>query len=90
MVYESQGDELEKMFSSMGYDLSAGTREDAIDRLSHFIPILRFILRDAARREFAAQRWSFRGSIDVYSGRLEKVRSQLIPTLGTDRFYELF
>jgi hypothetical protein len=56
---------------------------------------MRFILIDAKTRSFGAQRWCYRGSIDDWidigaSGSLEQLAQRLIPTLGTDQFFELF
>jgi hypothetical protein len=65
------------------------------ERYSQFTPILRFILADADRRIFGAQRMCYWGSVDDWidlrmSGTADKLARELIPTLGTDRFFELF
>ena len=60
----------------------------------HFTPILRFTLTDAEIRDFRAARRRTRGRIDdwifVDSGKLADLAQTLIPTLGTDAFFELY
>src|SRR5207248_5337308 len=62
---------------------------------AHFTPVLRFILLDQARRLFGAQRMSSLGGIDDWlelgqTGPLAKLAQALIPTLGTEQFFELW
>jgi hypothetical protein len=61
---------------------------------AQFTPVMRFILADEAERTFRAERWCYRGSIDdwifVDVGPVAKLARRMIPTLGTDAFYELF
>jgi hypothetical protein len=49
---------------------------------------------DRETRDFRAERWGFRGRIDdwifVDSGDLVGLAERLIPTLGTDAFFELY
>jgi hypothetical protein len=58
------------------------------------VPVLRFILEDEEARVYRAERWCYLGSIDdwifVDTGPLERMAQRMIPTLGTDAFYELF
>jgi hypothetical protein len=65
-----------------------------MERYSRFTPILRFTLNDTETRDFHAERWCFRGRIDdwifVDSGKLADLAETLIPTLGTDAFFELY
>jgi hypothetical protein len=65
-----------------------------MERYSRFTPILRFILTDVETRNFRAERWCFRGRIDdwifVDSGKLADLAETLIPTLGTEAFFELY
>jgi hypothetical protein len=56
--------------------------------------VLRFTLADAERRVFRAERWCYLGSIDDWIdiggwGPVDQLPSQMIPRLGTDRFFEL-
>ena len=65
------------------------------DRRAQFTPVMRFILADAERRTFYAQRWCYLGSVDDWivvgpGGRVEKLARELVPNLGTDRYFELF
>ena len=65
------------------------------DRRARFTPVLRFILADPERRTFRAERWCYLGSIDDWidigaPGPLAKLAGDLIPRLGTDRFFEIY
>jgi hypothetical protein len=65
------------------------------DRDARFTPVLRFILVDEGRRTFRAERWCYLGSIDDWidigaPGRLKKLARNLIPKLGTERFFEMY
>jgi len=69
--------------------------EDFLDRSAQFTPIMRFILDDPEQREYHAERWCYRGSIDDwiyagYSGKIDKLVKTLAPKLGTDDFFELY
>jgi hypothetical protein len=65
------------------------------DRRARFTPVLRFVLANSERRTFRAERWCYLGSIDdwidvgVPEPLTELVRD-LIPRLGTDRFFEIY
>ncbi len=59
-----------------------------------YSPMMRFLLVDADRRLFAAQRWCFRGSIDdwiLLSGPngLTALLDEFAPHLGQESFYDL-
>jgi len=65
------------------------------ERHAHFSPELRFILLDPATREFGAERWCYRSSVDgwlklIHTASLKELARTLIPTLGTDQFFELY
>jgi hypothetical protein len=65
------------------------------ERYARFTPVLRFILLDQARRLFGVQRMSSLGGIDDWlelgqTGPVAKLARAIIPTLGTDEFYELW
>ncbi len=56
---------------------------------------MRFTLSDPDERTYDAERWCYRGSVDdwIYaghSGKIEQLARELVPTLGTDDFYELY
>ncbi len=66
-----------------------------LDRYTQFTPVMRFTLDDKETRQYHAERWCYRGSIDdwIYtghSGEINELAKRLIPTLGTDDFYELY
>ena len=65
------------------------------ERYAHYAPVLRFILLDSELRRFGAERMCYRSSVDgwlklVQTGPLTKLASTLIPTLGTEQFFELY
>ena len=65
------------------------------ERHARYTPVLRFILLDPARRRFGAQRMCYLESIDDWlelgqTGSAAQLARALIPTLGTDQFYELW
>jgi hypothetical protein len=66
------------------------------ERHARFTPVLRFILLDQVRRQFGAQRMSTLGGIDDWlelygqTGPVANLARALIPTLGTEQFYELW
>jgi hypothetical protein len=64
------------------------------ERYSQFTPVLRLILTDAETRTFGAQRMCYLGSIDDwidlgYSGTAAQLAQRLIPTWGSDAFFDL-
>ena len=68
--------------------------EKELDRYTQFTPVMRFILDNQETRQYHAERWCYRGSVDDwiyagYSGKVNQLAKKLIPTLGIDEFYEL-
>jgi hypothetical protein len=64
---------------------------------AQYTPVLRFNLLDTARRQFGAERMCYRGSVDGWlelmqmrPGPVAELARALIPTLGTDQFFELW
>ena len=60
-----------------------------------YTPIMKFTLTDKKKRLFRAQRMSYLGNVDdwidiEYDKTIEELASTLIPTLGTDEFFELY
>ena len=65
------------------------------ERHARYEPVLRFILLDPAQRRFGASRMCYLGSIDDWlelgrTGPVAELARALIPTLGTDQFFELW
>ena len=66
------------------------------ERHAHYTPLLRFTLLDPKQRWFGAQRMSSLGGVDEWlelHGQTEpvaKLARALIPSLGTEQFYELW
>lgn len=67
---------------------------DLDERLSHFSPVLRFILVDPQERTFHVERMTYTGMggwrrLYSYSGDIKELAPRLIPALGTHRFFEI-
>ena len=66
------------------------------ERHAHYTPVLRFTLLDPKQRRFGSERMCYLGSIDGWlelhgqTGPVAKLAHALIPTLGTDAFFELW
>jgi hypothetical protein len=97
-VHEQDGpdaDDLTALSDRFGLD-RAHTQQavrEHLERWARYSPILRFRLADAARRTFAAERRSYLGSGDAWlalaaTGSLEELARRLVPTLGTEQFFE--
>ena len=72
----------------MGIDAKAAQMAD-------YQAVVRFTLKDKKERLFNAERFCFLGGVDDwitigYMERLESLVENIIPTLGTEAFYELF
>ena len=69
---------------------------DSLDRSSQFQAVLRFTLLDAEKRTFRAARMTYTGHggwrelWSVGTEPLDKLANRLVPTLGTDEFFELY
>ena len=96
VVYERLGPDIESLNAIFGIFGPLGPRAvETMERSAQYTPIMRFILDDPEKRDYHAERWCFRGSIDdwIYagqSGKIETLARKLIPTLGTDNFFELY
>ena len=98
-VYEKAGPDLDGLVSGLKeLGVLVGGREaklqKVLDDRAQFAPVLQFILEDEGTRAYRAERWCYSGSIDgwlfVNTGPAEQLARQMIPTLGTDEFFELF
>ena len=65
-----------------------------LQREIHYSPMLQFILEDAKRRTFTAQRYCFRGAIDdwidIGYGPLTTLVKQYVPYLGQESYFDLY
>ncbi len=99
-VYEQVGPDYNALVSELHIPglSSPGLSEELQaleERYARFTPVLRFILLDQARRLFGVQRMSSLGGIDDWlelgqRGHVAKLARAIIPTLGTEQFYELW
>ena len=99
VVYELAGPDMGDLVQALvrqglgSLDMVDKMRADQ-EQHGQFTPVLRFTLTDEETRHFVAQRWCYRGSVDdwiyVDDGKsLDKLARRLIPTLGSDRFFDL-
>ena len=103
-IYEHVGADMRDLVKSLATELGmSGLRDkDMAQRAEaeeqiygQFTPVMRFDLADSQRRYFKAQRMCYRGSIDdwidiEFDKSIKELARRLIPTLGTDEFFELF
>jgi hypothetical protein len=83
---------LQRLFGPLGTSLEAETA--AIAEMVHYTAMLRFTLIDENRRQFAAERWCFRGSIDDWfpigkPGSLQALAEKYLPHVNRESFFEL-
>ncbi len=100
VIHERTGTDLEELVSRLGQVIPLAPRQigglqETLDRRARFVPVLRFTLRDEAKRTFYAERWCYLGSIDDWidvgsAGPLRRLARKLIPKLGTDAFFEIY
>lgn len=85
-----------RMGEALGLPLSQfGAIRELIKHQRSFTPALRFLLYDAERRIYGAQRWCSLGSIDDWidvgmQGPLAQLAGPAVARLGDDAFYEPF
>ena len=68
---------------------------DLEERHAQYTPVLRFTLLDPKQRRFGSERMCYLESIDGWleleqTGSVAQLARALIPTLGTEQFYELW
>lgn len=98
-VYESTGPDAETLIANLGsllpiFSGTASRLSADLDRHAQFSAVLRFTLIDAEQRAFEVERMCYLGSIDDFIhigyGPLEPLATNIIATLGTDKFFEWF
>jgi hypothetical protein len=99
-VYEQVGPDYDALLSELHIpNLSSPGLAERLqtweERHARYTPVLRFVLLDPTRRRFGAQRMCYLGSIDGWlelghTGPVAQLARVLIPTLGTEQFYELW
>jgi len=100
-IYEQVGPSYDTLLSELDLVGRLGSGQIAQlqsqeERHAQYSPVLRFNLLDPKQREFGAERMCYRSSVDGWlklyqtAGSVEKLATELIPTLGTDQFYELW
>jgi hypothetical protein len=72
-----------------------GRLREQQERRARFSPVLRFILSNAERRTFRVQRRRYSGGVDNWAeigtpAPVAELARELIPKLGTERFFELY
>ncbi len=99
-IYEHIGPNFDALASSLqtafrlDSDLASRLQSEE-EYYAHYTPVLRFTLLDPTQRWFGAKRMCYRGSIDGWlelrqTGPIAELARVLIPTLGTDQFFDLW
>ncbi|GIK37580.1 MAG: hypothetical protein BroJett011_14130 [Chloroflexota bacterium] len=99
-VYERVGPDAETLVATLSREGLldpglVGRLQAEEERYGQFTAVLRFLLADAEKRTFGVQRMCYLGSVDDWidpsvGGPLERLARELIPKLGTDRFFDLY
>jgi len=97
-IYESTGPDVDELLSCLnGASVPFRRQEkvrEVLEQRARFTPVLRFILADTRRRIFRVERMHYGGRNEwfelVYTGPVKRLARQLVPTLGTHAFFELF
>ncbi|HTK11334.1 MAG TPA: hypothetical protein VL485_29450 [Ktedonobacteraceae bacterium] len=99
-IYEQIGPNFDSLANTLqaiegGYQGLTSKLQSLEERFAQYTPVLRFILLDPTQRQFGAKRMCYRSSVDGWleltqTGPIAKLAHTLIPTLGTDQFYELW
>ncbi len=100
VVYENTNPDEEELLSlAKQISILTANRREALSSLAekwaHFEPVMRFTLVDAEQRTFRAERMTYSGHggwrelWDEEAQPLVELADRLIPTLGTDEFFEL-
>jgi hypothetical protein len=74
---------------------SAHRLEEYAVRNAHYVPVMRFVLQDKAKRVFRPERYCFRGSVEDWisiaqPAQLDKLTATFLKHLGRDSIYELY
>ena len=95
-IYEQTTPDLDTLLRGMDMPFPLNPDRLQANLISHaqYSPVLRFILLDPTKRQFGAKRMCYRSSIDgwlelLQTGSITDLAHTLIPTLGTDDFFEL-
>lgn len=101
-VYERSGmdlDEAAEIFGIAGRLTASrlAATQARLDRTARYDPVVRFYLLDAERRTFSVHRRCYRSSLpdwlNLYSmgdNAIEALAAKVIPTLGSEEFFELW
>lgn len=104
IIYEQVGPDFEELSELIEteYGFSGALTNNLLHQFENerniytpYTPVMKFILDDKEKRLFCAQRMCYLGGIDgwidlMYDKTIEVLSSTLIPTLGTDEFFELY
>ena len=83
-----------EMFTGFRPDLDPTQIAALVAQAVHYFPMMQFLLEDAKRRTFTAQRYCFIGSIDdwidIGHGSLRKLVKRYVKHLGHESYFDLF
>jgi hypothetical protein len=90
-VCEQDGPDADDLTALLGHGRAREAVRAELQRHARYSPVLRFRLTDHSRRTFAAERRRYLGDGDwlaLAAGPLEELARRLVPTLGTEQFFE--
>ena len=99
-IYENAGPDFDVLLDALHID--SLSRPGLVEQLyaieerhAHYAPVMRFTLLDPEQRRFGAERMCYMSSVNgwlklVQMGPLTELAHTLIPTLGTEQFFELY
>lgn len=90
-----EGDTHIDVLREINVRFSASGLEEYALRNADFMPVMRFLLKDEAKRIFQPERYCFRGSVEDWISigapdLLNKLIGRFLKHLGRDSFYELY
>jgi hypothetical protein len=101
-IYEQVGPDMQEIATMLATEFGFPITDDFNRRMeeehniyTEYTPIMKFILSDMENRLFRARRMCYLGSVDDWidienNKTIEDLATTLIPTLGTDEFFELY
>jgi hypothetical protein len=94
MIVIHEGETHTDMLCAFNLRLSVEGLEEYATRNANYLPVMRFVLQDEAKRIFQPQRYCFRGSVDDWidigePDQLKKLAAKFLKHLGIDSLYEL-
>lgn len=98
LIYERSGPRVDDLVEALSQWIPAERVREAhakMDQRANYEPVMRFVLLDEETRRFTADRMGYSGRggwLDLYNvsaAPVDELADDLVPTLGTDAFFDL-